>query len=253
MQVVDYETTPVGEHDEAALWIAQEGHAERVALNSGATLAYGLGTRHCAGVRDGSNHDACSHPDAPSCDSHTSLWACARCTGNCDRPLATCHEEHAIYLAAFAPDIIKVGVTRSWRLETRLREQGADRGAHLATVADGKLARQREAAIAATITDRVRVPTKIRGLHLDVDESVWQETISEFEPLATFAFEYGFSLAEQPMAETLASGTVVGVQGRVLVVERAGTSYAVNLRDLVGYELTETDERALQSSFTAFE
>lgn len=253
MQVVDYETAPVGEDDEAALWTAQEGHAERLALHAGGTLSYGLGRRRCAGVRDGLHHDACSHPDAPYCDFHTSLWACARCTGNCNRPLATCHEEHAIYLAAFAPDIIKVGVTRSWRLETRLREQGADRGAHIATVADGKLARQREAAIATKLTDRVRVSTKVRGLHLSVDESVWAETLSEFDPLETFQFEYGLSLAEQPVVETLLSGTVVGVKGRILVVERGGTAYAVNLRELVGYELTETDERALQSSFTAFE
>ena len=253
VQVVAYETVPVGEHDSAALWVGEDGHATRHSLHPGTTLTYGLGARRCAGVRDGPHHTPCSHPDAPYCDRHTARWACARCTGDCDRPLSSCHEEHVIYLAAFAPDIIKVGVTRSWRLRTRLREQGANRAAHIETVSDGKLARQREAEIATTLPDRVRVSAKVSGLHLPVDESRWSETLSEFEPLAEFEFEYGFTLAERPIAETLASGTVIGVQGRILVIEQAGTTYAVNLRDLVGYELTETDDRALQSSLSAFE
>lgn len=254
MQVVGYETAPVGENDTAALLLASDGAVRREPLEPGTTLGYTLDGRHCAGDVTEGEHTPCDREKAPYCDRHTGRWACARCTGNCDLPLPSCREEHAVYLAAFAPATFKVGVTRSWRLQTRLREQGADRAAHLRTVEDGRIARRIEAEIAADVGDRVRVPTKIRGLHRDVDEAAWQELLAGYEPLSTFSFEYGLDLSGRPMAETLASGTVRGTQGRVVLLERAGSSYAVDLRDLVGYELTdgETDRR-LQSSFAAFE
>jgi hypothetical protein len=53
--------------------------------------------------------------------------------------------------------------------------------------------------------------------------------------------------------ETLAAGTVVGVQGRVLVLEAGGTTYAVDLRSLVGHDVDPGgDGRARQSSLGAF-
>jgi hypothetical protein len=253
VQVVGYETAPVGDDEDAALWFAADGRARRRSLAPGAELAFGLGERHCAGVRDGRSHERCPNGGVPYCDRHTGRWACARCTGDCDRPLSTCREEHAVYLAAFAPATFKVGVTRSWRLETRLREQGADRGAHLRTVADGRVARRIEADIATDIADRVRVGTKRRGLGQSVDESAWEDLLAGFDPLERFAFAYGLDLAERPVGETLASGRVRGTKGRILVLERAGSRYAVDLRDLVGHELTDRDDRPLQSSFAAFE
>ena len=253
MQVVDYETASAGEADDAALWLASDGRARRLSLAPGTELAYGLGDRRCAGVREGQRHEPCSNERAPYCDRHTGRWACARCTGSCDRPLDSCDEEHAVYLAAFAPETFKVGVTRSWRLETRLREQGADRAAHLQTVDNGRTARRIEANIATDVGDRVRVPTKIRGLGQAVRAAAWEELLAGFDPVETFSFDHGPDLADPPVAETLATGRVRGTKGRVLVLERAGSSYAVDSRDLVGHELTERDERALQSSLAAFE
>ncbi len=254
MQVVGYETAPGGDTDHAALVVATGGTVGREPLDSGDELSYTLGERHCAGAVEGDRHVACPRTRAPYCEQHTSRWACARCRGDCDRPLATCREEHAVYLAAFAPATFKVGVTRSWRLETRLREQGADRAAHLRTVADGRVARQVEADIATTVGDRVRVPAKVRGLHLSVEDDAWEALLAEFDPLATYSFEYGLALPDRPMAETLATGTVRGTQGRVLVFDRAGGTYAVDMRDLVGHELRAGEpDRELQSSLAAFE
>jgi hypothetical protein len=254
VQVVGYETTPVGDNPAAALLLASDGTVERLALDPGVDLAYRLGERHCAGVVEDGVHTPCANETAPYCETHTSRWACARCTGDCNMPLPTCHEEHAVYLAAFAPATFKVGVTRSWRLETRLREQGADRAAQLRTVADGKVARQIEADIAADVGDRVRVPAKIEGVHESVDDDAWADLLADFDPIETFDFAYGLDLSERPVAETIATGTVRGTQGRVLVLDYGGSTYAVNLRDLVGYELTEGEtDRALQSSFTAFQ
>jgi hypothetical protein len=253
VQIVGYETAAVT-GDDAVLVIADDGRIRRESLSPSANLAYSLGQRHCAGVVDGDSHEPCSAERAPFCERHTSRWACARCTGDCDRPLAACHEEHAVYLAAFAPDVFKVGVTRSWRLETRLREQGADRAAHLRTVEDGRIARQIESDIATRIGDRVRVPTKVDGLGRGVDGEAWRELLASYDPITLFEFEYGLALTERPVSETLASGTVRGTKGRVLVLDRGGSSYAVDLRALVGHELADGQpDRSLQSSFAAFE
>jgi hypothetical protein len=263
VQIVGYETSPGGDAEHARFLVSHEGNIERESLAAGRELAYTLGERHCAGTIEWESngdegetprHLGCENESAPYCDAHTDRWPCARCTGDCNLPLESCREEHAVYLAAFAPATFKVGVTRSWRLETRLREQGADRAAHLRTVENGRVARQIEAEIAADVGDRVRVPTKIEGLHRVVDETAWESLRSEYEPMATYDFEYGLDLSERPVAETMATGTVRATQGRVLVLDRNGSTYAVDMRDLVGYEVTEGGtDRALQSSLSAFE
>ncbi len=264
MQIVGYESgvghlrsDPTGgvegEIESPGLLIAEEGEIRRETLDPGHELGYTLGERHCAGTRDGSVHNTCPNPGAPRCEVHTTPWPCARCSGDCEKPIDACDQEHAVYLAAFAPDRFKVGVTRSWRLHTRLREQGADRGAHLRTVSDGRIARRVERTIAESITDRIPTGRKLRGLHRDVDSQAWRSLLDEHDPVTTYEFGYDLELTERPMAETLAAGTVVGSQGRVLVIERGGSTYAIDLRNLVGYEIRSGGpDRDLQASLGAF-
>jgi hypothetical protein len=252
VQIVGY-VTAAGDADRASLLVGTDGDVEAVPLSPGCDLTYSLGERRCAGVLTDEGHRPCDASEAPYCPAHTSRWPCARCTGDCDRPLETCREEHAVYLAAFAPATFKVGVTRSWRLRERLREQGADRAAHLRTVADGRVARQVEAEIAAEVGDRVRVPTKTAGLHRSVDDDAWADLLAGFEPVETVEFAYDLCLADRPVRETLATGEVRGTKGRVLVLERGGSTYAVDMRDLVGYGVRpEETDRRLQSSLGAF-
>ncbi|WP_142856635.1 DUF2797 domain-containing protein [Salinigranum halophilum] len=258
MQVVGYDTVSgtllvsrgaAAEHDES-------GTVEAVSLDPGAELSWALDERHCAGTLYGSasrSHVACDEPDAPYCASHRSTWVCARCTGTCLKDEMDCYDDHAVYLAAFAPDAFKVGVTKAWRLETRLREQGADRGAHLYTVSNGRIARELEAELATDLSDFVRVDTKLEGLGDRFDESAWESLLDGFDVLDTFTFDYGLDLAERPVRETIATGTVRGTKGRILVLDHAGSTYAVDLRDLVGYELRAGSvDRDLQSSLGAF-
>ena len=249
VQIVGYDT------GDAGLLVSDGGDVEFVDLTPGTDLAYTLGERHCAGTIHEGGHVACDAPTAPYCDAHDGVWVCARCTGDCLKDEMDCYDEHAIYLAAFAPDRFKVGVTRRWRLETRLREQGADRGAHIRTVENGRIARQIEAELATAddLVDRVRVGTKRESLVADVDEAAWKSLLDRFDPHETFDFDHGLDLATRPVAETMATGAVVGTKGRLLVLERDGSTYAVDVRDLVGYELDDgTAERDLQSSLGAF-
>lgn len=264
MQIVGYDsgvghlrTDPVagvdGEAEAPALRIATEGSVRRDTLDPDHELDYALRTRHCAGTDDGGVHTPCSNPGAPHCDAHTTVWPCARCIGDCQKPTDACEEEHAVYLAAFAPARFKVGVTRSWRLHARLREQGADRAAHLRTVSDGRIARRIEREVANSIPDQVQTARKVRGLHRDVDETAWNDLLAEHDHIATYEFGYGLDLDGGPMAETIAAGTVVGSQGRLLVLERDGGTYAVDLRELVGYEIAPGGlDRDLQANLGAF-
>ena len=260
MQVVGYD---VGEGDGGngsddaggGFYIATDGDVEYLDASPGTTLSYGLGERRCAGTVHEGGHIACENPDAPYCDSHASVWVCARCTGTCLKDEMDCHEEHAMYLAGFAPDVFKVGVTRRWRLETRLREQGADRAAHVRTFPDGRVAREIESELASgdDLVDRVRVPTKLAGFGRSVDAGAWDALLDRFDPIERFTFDYGFDLADRPVTETMAAGTVRGWKGRVVVLDRNGSTYAVDARELVGYDLTEeVPDRDLQSSLGAF-
>jgi hypothetical protein len=261
VQIVGYDAGAWARDDrEPALLLAADaadgpggGDVERVPLDPGTELPYALDRRQCAGTLDGTSHRACGNETAPYCGSHADTWVCARCTGDCLKDEMDCFEDHAIYLAGFAPASFKVGVTRAWRLETRLREQGADRAAHLRTVDDGRVARRVEARIAKDVGDRVRVPTKVEGLGSALDEAAWHELLGEFDPVETVDFEYGLDLRRAPVPETLATGTVRGVKGRVLVLDSAGSTYAVDMRDLVGWVVGEGDRtRDLQSSLGAF-
>jgi len=258
VQFVGYDTDAPGLYVSDAAEADSNGDArsvEFVPLDPGAELAYTLGERRCAGVVTDEGHAPCENSTAPYCPQHRSTWVCAKCTGTCLKDEMDCVEPHAIYLAAFAPEAFKVGVTREWRLETRLREQGADRGALLAVVPDGRIAREREAEIAESIPDRVRVPTKRAGLHRDVDADAWNALLDEYgvDDADRFGFEYGLDLADRPVAETIATGVVRGVQGRLLVLDHAGSTYAVDLRDLVGYEATpEATTRDVQASLGAW-
>mgnify|MGYP002761252641 FL=1 len=269
MQVVGYETDAASDSPESdggrvtesagpvggGLYVASDGNVDFVAADPGTELAFGLGERRCAGTVNEGDHVACDAADAPYCDEHSGVWVCARCTGTCLKDEMDCHESHAMYLAAFAPDVLKVGVTREWRLGTRLREQGADRAALVRTLPDGRIVREVEAELAAgdDLVDRVRVPTKLDGFGRAVDEAAWEELLDRFDPIERFAFDYGLDLGDRPVAETMAAGTVRGWKGRVLVLDRGGSTYAVDARDLVGYELTDAvPERELQSSLGAF-
>ncbi|WP_135662394.1 DUF2797 domain-containing protein [Halorhabdus rudnickae] len=250
MQIVGYRSAVEGP---AELVIAEDGTVRRESLEPGRDVAYTLEERHCAGTVSDGRHVACDRTTAPYCPQHTDRWPCARCRGDCDLPLESCREEHAIYLAAFAPDHFKVGVTRSWRLETRLREQGADRAAHIRTVENGRIARQIETDIAESVGDSVRVDHKLAGIHQSVDETVWERLLADFEELERFTFDHGIELSERPVAETLLSGSVRGSKGRLLVLDHNGSTYGVDLRNLVGHEIAPgTTGRTLQASLGSF-
>jgi hypothetical protein len=237
VQIAGYRTGP----DDPALLVAAEGSIEHVALKPSVELAYPLGDRHCAGAVDDAAHYPCDRPGTPYCERHTRDWA-----------PTYAEEEYAVYLAAFAPATFKVGITRSWRLDTRLREQGADRAAHIHTAASGSIAREVEREIATEIPEAVRVERKVTSLAATVDIGAWEALLDEYSPIERFEFDYGLALEERPVAETIATGTVLGTKGRLVVLRHAGTTYVTDLRELVGFEIAAEATRDHQASLGAF-
>jgi len=91
----------------------------------------------------------------------------------------------------------------------------------------------------------VRTGPKVAALAAAVDEAAWESALAEFDVLERFDFDYGIDLEARPVRETIASGTVVGVKGRLVALANGGTTYAVDMRDLVGYDLAEARRIAI--------
>lgn len=252
MQIVGYETgnpnrmTPV-------LLVAANGAIKEISLTTGTKLSYTLKQRHCAGRISEQSHESCSAPEAPYCPQHTDRWPCARCRGQCSKPIDNCEQPHVVYLAVFAPALFKVGVTKSWRLSQRLYEQGADHGALIEEYPDGRAARQREAALAEQISDRIETAEKLRRLHRSVDRPRWNQLLDRFDPIEQLSLTYDIELSGPPVPETTVTGQVRGVKGRVLLLDANQTTYAVDLRNLIGQEITQDGTVGpRQSSLSSF-
>lgn len=248
MQLVGYDRTP-----EPALVVADDGAIDRVPLEPGTTIEFGLGERTCGGTVEGDTHRSCDRPAAPWCDVHTETWICARCRGTCLKDEMDCYDPHVVYLAIVAPDAVKVGVTKAHRFERRIHEQGADRGAVIHEVENGRIAREIEAELGRDLPERIRTAQKLRGLRRSIDEAAWTALVGEYDPIRVHEPTYELDLETQPIPETLATGRIVGTKGRLVVLERGDSLYATDLRDLVGYRVQEgADTRDLQSGLGAF-
>lgn len=211
------------------------------ALDISSEIALTLTGRGCAGRWAGETFVPCDRPDAPYCSfCESPADACVICRGECRKPQKTCLEEHSVYLAIFAPATVKVGVSRTYRLETRLNEQGADEGYEIARFPDGEAARKLERTLSARFPDRLGFTDKIKpGL---IDRDVITAATDQFAVLRSFSFTRfpGFlqtaPIILKPTSGMSVSGKVLGIKGQALVLEKHDTLYALNLDSLIGYD-----------------
>jgi len=163
------------------------------------------------------------------------------CRGECQKPEKTCNVEHSLYLAIFAPGLVKVGVSKTHRLETRLMEQGADMGLEVARFPDGELARQRERSLASTYPDRATFESKIDGISQIVRGETLQTIYRRYDAERMMRFDYFREkpwmkpIVLEPHENMAISGRVLGIKGQVLVLEKGDTLYAINPDGLIGY------------------
>ena len=174
-------------------------------------------------------------------------------------------EPHVVYLAAFGPGRVKVGVAIERRARLRFLEQGAHLGAVIARCQDGFAARRMERGLCDLgLIDRVRAATKIRGLypmqsdaeareeidktfnyvvrHLQTEEAALLLSTPEIEDFrAAFRLDALRAQPERlfPAVDVPVRGRVLATAGSCMVLERDGGRLgAVDMSGLRGALLT---------------
>ncbi|HMK45664.1 MAG TPA: DUF2797 domain-containing protein [Methanocella sp.] len=213
-------------------------------IDMSSELALMLTGRGCAGRWDGTAHLPCDSPETPYCVRCAERAdACTICRGKCLKSKKNCMIDHSVYLAVFAPSTMKVGVSRSYRLETRLMEQGADEGYEIARFPDGESARALERALSARFPDRLSFAEKL-GTGV-INRAAVGTALNGFDIFRTYTFNhFPYALTSSPIpirpqVNMGISGRVVGIKGQALVLKKHDTFYAVNLDSLVGFDCCE--------------
>jgi hypothetical protein len=204
------------------------------------SLSLGIGRRTCIGTWQATVYRPCDSEGVPVCGSCQQFNACAICTGTCLKDEKTCLEEHAVYVAMFRPDIFKIGVTKASRLDDRLREQGADVAAVADYVADGELARRRERELQKRygITGTVRHSQKML-VDTELDWAAWDAMKAKMDIDDETKLRYfDLPLWMRPLqVKNMLLGRVIGVKGRLVVLEKDATLYGFDLNDILGAEV----------------
>jgi len=228
--------------------------------------------RRCVGYRPPGGESLLPCPEAvsdisshqcPNCFNRAQNLPCLRCVGDyCRNPARRSEcvqpENHGLYLAAFAPGLIKVGVAKWHRLNNRLSEQGARQGLIIARD-DGQLIRRSEAMVKSLgLRDRVSPQDKLRAMSVNCSPEELQEELAE--TLATLQRRMRSKwiepfLAELPdhpplphtrlleVANLDIHGQVVDTVGQLVIIrDQAGEHLAVDGTSLIGREISELDK-----------
>jgi len=204
------------------------------------SLSLGIGRRTCIGTWQAGVYRPCDSEVVPVCGCCQEFNACAICTGTCLKDEKTCLEEHAVYIAMFRPDIFKIGVTKASRLDDRLREQGADVAAVADYVCDGELARRRERELQKRygIKGTVRHAQKML-VDTELDWAAWDAMKAKMGLHDETKLRYfDLPLWMRPLqAKNTLLGRVIGVKGRLIVLEKDATLYGFDLNRILGAEV----------------
>jgi hypothetical protein len=140
----------------------------------------------------------------------------------------------------FRPDIFKIGVTKASRLDDRLREQGADVAAVADYVLDGELARRRERELQKRygIKGTVRHSQKML-VDTELDWAAWDAMKAKMDIHDETKLRYfDLPLWMRPLqAKNMLLGRVIGVKGRLVVLEKDATLYGFDLNHILGAEV----------------
>jgi hypothetical protein len=214
-------------------------------------LSLGIGRRTCIGTWEAGVYRSCDSEAVPVCGSCEEFNACAICTGTCLKDEKTCLEEHAVYITMFRPDIFKIGVTKASRLGDRLREQGADVGAVMEYVSDGELARRRERELQKRygIKGTVRHSQKML-VDTELDWAAWDATKAKMDIYDETKLRYfDEPLWMRPLqVKNALLGRVIGVKGRLVVLEKSATLYGFDLNNILGAEVFPIGSAKRQTS-----
>ncbi|MEM5835208.1 MAG: DUF2797 domain-containing protein [Candidatus Aenigmatarchaeota archaeon] len=132
------------------------------------SLNFSIGDRYCIGYTRNNMHFDCPKNNKVEnsfqceiCKKLDDTLPCTSCTGICrnfDKRQECMEKDFCIYIALFG-NLLKVGISQEQRVKHRLIEQGADFGAVIAKIKDGKLARIYE----QKIKDYLNIEDRVSG------------------------------------------------------------------------------------------
>ena len=246
------------------------------------SLEFDFSTKYCIGWVDFENHCSQICPDSATVDGkYENCLKCRDRTGfnpafyNADSVSAQQERinqnPHFVYLAYFAPGVIKVGISQEERGIRRLLEQGARLALKLETFSSALIARQYEAKIARLdgIVETMPIHKKLELIkqpfeRADGEEKLRQKLL-EIEQKIGISFprselilcEDYFHTADVDLTSVVLMkdqpqlvGHVLSVIGSIAITEYDGNLLGYNLKKYIGYraqEITEPIELELPS------
>jgi hypothetical protein len=236
------------------------------------TLAFDTSTRYCTGWHDLATSESFPCPDRAVLP--TQFSQCRHCQQKTGFNPAFYHaasvspqqqarnaEPHFLYLAHFAPGVVKVGISWAGRGIRRLLDQGARSALIIKTYPTATVARQYEAKIASLdgIAETLQVKTKHKLLGYAYDPAAgaaelaaardrltttFDMTAEPNEPLHLDAYYVGTTPLAKPSilhGEQHISGNCMGMMGSTLLTEHNGEQYGLCVSDFIGYPVTISD------------
>lgn len=231
-------------------------------------LEFDFSTKYCTGWVDFENHCSQICPDSATVDGkYENCLKCRDRTGfnpafyNADSVSAQQEKinqnPHFVYLAYFAPGVIKVGISQEERGIRRLLEQGARLALKLETFSSALIARQYEAKISALdgILETVAASKKLALIKRPLDTAVAEKALADTMVYIKQKLGVDFPNRELIMCEDYFHtndidltraiimkdqnqlvGRVYSVIGSIVITDHKDQLLAYNLKKLIGYQ-----------------
>ena len=238
------------------------------------SLEFDFSTKYCTGWVDFENHCSQICPDSATVDGkYENCLKCRDRTGfnpafyNADSVSAQQEKinqnPHLVYLAYFAPGVIKVGISQEERGIRRLLEQGARLAVKLETFSSALIARQYEVKIAGLdgIVETMPIHKKLELIkqpfeRADGEEKLRQKLL-EIEQKIGVSFprselilcEDYFHTTDVDLTSVVLMkdqpqlvGYVLSVIGSIAITEYDGNLLGYNLKKYIGYHAQKISE-----------
>ena len=239
----------------------------RKLLGQDLSLEFDFSTKYCTGWVDFDNHCSQVCPDSATVDDkYENCLKCRDRTGfnpafyNADSVSAQQEKinqnPHFVYLAYFAPEVIKVGISQEERGIRRLLEQGARLALKLETFSSALIARQYEAKIARLdgIVETMPIHKKLELIKQPFEratgEKKLQQKLLEIEqkigvsfpksepiPCEDYFHTAGVDLTRVVLMkdQSQLAGRVRSIIGPILIADYDGQLLAYNVKKFIGY------------------
>ena len=246
----------------------------RELFGQGLSLEFDFSTKYCTGWVDFENHCSQICPDSATVDGkYENCLKCRDRTGfnpafyNADSVSAQQEKinqnPHFVYLAYFAPGVIKVGISQEERGIRRLLEQGARLALKLETFASALIARQYEAKIAdlSGIMETVAASKKLGLIKQPLDTAAAERALADalvriqqklgldFPNCQLIMCEDYFQTASVDPTRIILMkdkpqlvGYVLSVIGSIAITEYDGNLLGYNLKKYIGYRAQKITE-----------